>query len=101
MLARSPRGLEHVFGPSLTLKELNVICWGLFFAFLAPAFYRAVQMQSHSGYSIQYSDFVNFYAMGRILNDYPASQLYDLDVQNKVLNEVHLPRTGSHGPIPY
>jgi hypothetical protein len=100
-MARSPRRLERVFGPSLTLKELNVICWGLFFAFLAPAFCRAVQMQNQSGYSIQYSDFVNFYAMGRILNEYPTSDLYDLDLQNRVLNEVHLPRSGTHGPIPY
>lgn len=101
MPARSPRLLQRVFGPALNVKELNVICWGLFFAFLVPALYRAVQMQSHSGYSIQYADFVNFYAMGRILNEYPASQLYDLDLQYRVLNEIHLPRSGSHGPIPY
>jgi len=101
IMPRSPRRLECLFGPSLNLKELNVICWSLFLAFFAPAFYRAVQMQTQSGYSIQYADFVNFYAMGRILNEYPASDLYDLDIQNRALDEVHLPRSGTHGPIPY
>ena len=101
MSVRSPRWFERVLGPRLNLKELNVICWCLFFFFLAPAIFRAVQMQRQHGKPIQYADFVNFYAMGRILNEYPATDLYDLALQNRICNEIAPPRKGSYGPIPY
>ena len=101
MPARSPRWFERALGPRLNLKEVNVICWCLFFFFLAPAVFRAVQMQNQHGKPIQYADFVNFYAMGRILNEYPATNLYDLALQNRICNEIAPPRSGSYGPIPY
>src|ERR1700722_11295484 len=101
MPARSSRWFERVLGPRLNLRELNVICWGLFLFFFVPAVYNAVQMQSRNGSSVEYGGFVNFYAMGRILNEYPPADLYDLNLQNRICNEIHPPKPGGYGPIPY
>ena len=101
MQAHSPGRLERLLGPRLTLKEGNFICWGLFFALLVPACYRAVQMKAQSEHPTLDADFVNFYAMGRILNQYPAPELYDAALQDRVRTEVHPLNTGRYGPIPY
>ena len=46
-------------------------------------------------------DFVYFYSMGRMLNDYSSSRLYDFGLQKRVANEVH-PLTGrDYSPNPY
>jgi len=101
MVAQSHGWLERVLGPRLTLKEANVICWGLFLALLAPAFYRAVEMQNQLGHSIPDTDFVNSYAMGRILNEFPAAELHIAELQNGVRTEIHPLSSGHYGPIPY
>jgi hypothetical protein len=101
MLTQFLRWPERVLGPRLTLKEANLICWGLFFALLAPAVYRAEQGQNRIGRLIPDVDFVNFYAMGRILNEYPAAELYDADLQTRIRTQVHPLSLGSYGPIPY
>ena len=100
-MARSPHLIQRVLGPRLTLKEANLICWGLFFALLGPACYRGIQMQSQGGHGFLDADFVNFYAMGRLLNAYPAADLYDAGLQERVRNQIHPLSDGRYGPIPY
>jgi len=46
-------------------------------------------------------DFVFFYAMGRMLNEYPASDLYNFDLQKKVLHEVAPLHGEEYTPNPY
>jgi len=101
MAARSPHWLERHLGPPITLKEANLLCWGLFLALLLPAGYSAMRMQVQSGHPVLDTDFVNFYAMGRILNDYPAGELYDAGLQERIRSEIHPLRSGRYAPVPY
>jgi hypothetical protein len=101
MLTRFLRWPERVLGPRLTLKEANLICWGLFIALFAPALYMAVQGQNRIGKPIPDVDFVGFYAMGRILNEYPAAGLYDAGLQIRIRTEVHPLSSGSYNSVPY
>ena len=83
-------------GPRPKLKELNFILWGLLFVcFVLP--FSIVVFRSHRPPD---ADFAGFYSLGRILNEYPSSQLYDYQLQKRVCQEVH-PRSGEYGPLPY
>ena len=93
--------IERTFGPKLNLKEANLIAWGLFFALLAPSVYRGIEMQRDPGRHTPDVDFVNFYSMGRILNEYPADALYRTEVQDRVRNLIHPLAAGSYAPLPY
>ncbi len=95
------RETKRTLGPRLSLKEANLICWGLFFALLAPALYHAVLGQEHLGRGIPDADFVNFYAMGRIFSQYPPARLYDGDLQNSIRTQIHPLSSGFYGLIPY
>jgi hypothetical protein len=88
---------SRMLGPALSLKELNFICWGLFLAALTLplGFVMSTQKQTPD------ADFVYFYAMGRLLNEYPAERVYDYALQQKVCTEIHPLQTGKYGPIPY
>jgi hypothetical protein len=101
---RLRRPAAHHLGPPPTLKELNLICWGLFIAFLvfpllavSYGHYRAGQPLLKVGES----DFVYLYGMGRLFNEHPAEELYDWAIQKKVCTEIHPHKTGQYGPIPY
>jgi hypothetical protein len=91
------RRAERLFGPSLTLKELNLICWGCFLAFLVmPLSIVAVSHQEMPD-----ADFVNFYAMGRILNEHGPEALYDPELQTRIRSEVHPLKSGAYYAVPY
>jgi hypothetical protein len=92
-----------IFGPAPTLKELNVICWGLFVAFLVLPLYTALAGRQSLGQRIEAldADFVFRYSMGRILNEYSAEKLYDQDLMKKVCSQVHPLKAGTYGPSPY
>jgi hypothetical protein len=78
------------------LKQLNVICWGLFLVgFVLP--FSAIVMGSHRPPD---GDFAGFYSLGRILNTHPMADLYDYELQKQVCNEVHA-RAGGYGLLPY
>ncbi len=78
------------------LKQLNLICWGLFLvAFVLP--FTAFVLATHRPPD---GDFAGFYALGRILNTHPMSDLYNYDLQKEVCNQVHA-RAGAYGPLPY
>jgi hypothetical protein len=97
-------GLGRMLGPGLTLRELNLICWGLFFAFLVVPFCVVAIAHSRNGSPLAKNpevDFVYLYGMGRILNQYPPDKLYNFEVERKVFAEIHPLKTGAYGPIAY
>jgi hypothetical protein len=59
------------------------------------------ESQDQLGHATLDADFVNFYAMGRILNEHPSPELYDARLQKQIRNLVHPLRTGAYAPIPY
>jgi hypothetical protein len=93
----APSRASRMLGPAMSLKELNFLCWGLFLVALALplGFVMSTQKEAPD------ADFVYFYAMGRILNEYPADRVYDYALQQKVCTEIHPLHTGKYGPIPY
>jgi hypothetical protein len=94
---------HRLLGPTPTLKELTLAAWGLFFAILIlPTVSVVASLQQQGSLDRAYDpDFVYFYAMGRLLNDYPIEQLYDYKVQQTVCTKIHRLNTGIYGPIPY
>jgi glycosyl transferase family 87 len=83
-------------GPAPKLKELNFLFWGLLLVcFILP--FSIVVIRSHRPPD---ADFAGFYSLGRILNEYPPSELYDYPLQKRICQEVH-PRSGEYGPLPY
>ena len=84
------------------LLGLNLLCWGLFIAFLVVpmtiALSGALHRERPAGGGLNV-DFVYFYAMGRMFNEYPSRQLYDYELQKQVCTEIYPP--GEYGPNPY
>jgi len=90
-------------GAAPTLKEVNLVCWGLFLALLILPLYSIVQSRNQLGQFLQTydADFVNFYTLGRLLNEQPVAQLYDYEAQRQIADEVHPLISGVRGPLPY
>jgi hypothetical protein len=87
-----PRALGSV--PSL--KDINLLSWLFLATVTAPLFI------THSGPGqIRVADFVQLYSVGRILNEYPAEELYNYQLQQKLSNELHPLKEGFYGPSPY
>jgi hypothetical protein len=100
MLSRWPRWPERILGPAPGLAEINLVCWGCFLAFLVVplgvlAYRHELRVESHD------RDFVYFYGLGRILNEYPSYRLYDYALQKEVFSEIHPLKEGTYGPSPY
>jgi len=88
---------SRMLGPMPNLRELNLICWGLFLVgLLVP-----LAVVTISRKQVPDADFVYFYAMGRILNELPAQQLYDYELQQRVCMEIHPIHDKQYGPNPY
>jgi hypothetical protein len=104
MLSLLPRWPKRIVGPVPTLKELNVLCWGLFLAGLVLPLFVALQSQRQSGQTLANAlnaDFVYFYGAGRILNEYPPEKLYDYELEKRIWTEIHVLKIGAYGPFPY
>jgi len=104
MLSLPPRWPKRILGPVPTLKELNVLCWGLFLVGLVLPLYVVWQGQMQSGQPLAEAlnvDFVYFYGAGRILNEYPAEKLYDYELEKRIWTEIHILKIGTYGPFPY
>jgi hypothetical protein len=95
-----PRWPERILGSVPTLKDINLVCRGLLLTALVVPFCIVIQDHRNSGQTLD-KDFAVFYGMGRMLNEHPADQLYDYELQKRVLNEVHPLVKGKYGPIPY
>ena len=96
---------RRLFGPAPSPREIRLICWGLFIILLVVptcfVVYGFIRLEQKSP-KVPDVDFIHFYAMGRTFNKYPAAQLYDSDLQNKVSNEIRpLAAGGSYSPNPY
>ena len=65
---------DRILGLPLSLKEVNVLCWSMFVAFLVVSSFVSlwVQFKTGSGSIRKFdSDFVYFYGIGNLLNEYP------------------------------
>ena len=94
----------RVLGPLLDLKGMNVVCWTMFVTFLVvPLFVNLrVQFKTGSGPIRKFdSDFVYFYGIGQLLNEYPAMNLYDYNLQQKIFNQIYPAHEAFYGPSPY
>jgi hypothetical protein len=86
----------RVLGPVPSLKDINLLSWLFLATITAPLFI------THSGpEQIRVADFVQLYSVGRILNEYPAEELYNYQLQQKLSNELHPLKEGFYGPSPY
>lgn len=95
---------RRILGPPPSLKELNLICWGLFVAFLLIPVCAIQWIHSRQGTgSIRQlnSDFVYFYGDGEIAHRYGARLIYDIDLQQRVFSSIYPPRDGYYSPSPY
>jgi hypothetical protein len=93
---------EKVLGPRPGLRELNVLCWGLFvLLILVPAaiFFHARNVSGKVFRDFLPVDFIYYYGDGRLVKDYPPGALYDHDTQMKVFKEIY-PETYSVSPYP-
>src|SRR3954470_854171 len=94
---------ERILGPAFTLREINFVRWALLIIILASSGLKVELRHIQSGHFLRgfEGDFVYFYGFGRQLNQYPASRLYDYELQAKICNELHPLTTGEYGPNPY
>jgi hypothetical protein len=91
---------EQLLGPVPGLKEINLVCWGLFLLCLLPVVVTVVYAQFTTA-GVLHADFVYHYGAGKLLNQYPASQLYNFDLQRKIFNGIYSSHDYSYGPSPY
>jgi hypothetical protein len=91
---------EQLLGPVPGLKEINLVCWGLFLLCLLPVVVTVVYAQFTTA-GVLHADFVYHYGAGKLLNQYPASQLYNFDLQRKIFNGIYPSHDYSYGPSPY
>jgi hypothetical protein len=99
---------DKILGPRPGLKELNVICWGLFVAGLVMPVSVFLWFRYKTG--AKFSDllpidFIYYYGVGRLLNEHSAVSVYDIRLQLKTFNDIYpLPSHQNHdvwGPGPY
>ena len=94
---------ERVLGPLPGLKEINLICWGLFIGFVIAPILFVLVIQSRTGrlyFRESPVDFIYFYGTGRIANEYSAIEVYDNNLQLKTFNEIQPSRDGAYGTSP-
>lgn len=86
-----------------SLRDVNIACWTLFAILLAAPMSVSISNKIHSGMMLQEErDFILFYSVGRLLNEYPPSDLYNFDVQKKVMHSVFELKNGrEYTPLPY
>jgi hypothetical protein len=83
---------ETILGPRPGLKELNVVCWGLFVAGLVMpvTVYLWIRYKSGAKFSdLLPIDFIYYYGVGRLLNEHSAANLYDYGLQLKTFNDIY------------
>ncbi len=94
---------ERLLGRRPGLKEANIVCWGLFIAFLLVPICVVTVIQARRGTGLVrrlHSDFVYFYGDGQIGAQSPG-RLYDYPLQQKVFSSIYPAHEGVYGPSPY
>jgi hypothetical protein len=95
---------SEFLGPAPGLNELHLACWTLVIVFFILRFCIPVWIQFKAGklsIPLVPDDFVYFYGIGHIVNNYPAARLYDYGLQLQVFNEIYKPPIRAYGPSPY
>jgi hypothetical protein len=95
---------ERILGPRPGLREINLVCWSSFVAFLlVPLCVVHFIQVKHGGGSIRQlnSDFVYVYGVGQIAHRYSPARIYDSSLQQQVFLAIQPPRDGTYGPSPY
>ncbi len=84
------------------LRDLNVLCWALELVFVWMPEGLLVKDPLQNGYfHSPHVDFAFFYAMGRMFGEYPAEQLYNYELQKKVLMDLRPESASVYTPNPY
>ncbi len=98
------QAIRRMLGPAPGLKEINFLCWGLLLGLLVLPTSLLLFLNISSGRltrQIPEVDFIYFYGMGRMFNEYPASQLYDYPLQKRICMEIYPMTSHIYGPNPY
>ena len=77
------------------IRELTYLCWGA----LLAAFVLPMCIVEAGMHHLPDADFVRFYSLGKLLNEHPASELYDYELQHRISVAVH-PTIGV-APMPH
>jgi hypothetical protein len=99
-----PRWPDRILGPTPGLKEINLFCWGTFAALLVTQYCYPLWIQLRNGtwhFQTGFVDFIYFYGIGHIANEYPLTRLYDYSLQMKIFNGIFPLHFGAYGPSPY
>jgi len=94
----------RLLGPRPGLREMNMLCWGLLAGLFIARFLIPMLIQLRSGTgSIVFlpADFIYFYGIGHIANNYPLERVYEYSLQLKTFNEIYALHDGAYGPSPY
>jgi hypothetical protein len=86
------------------LRELNLACWGLFLGFVVFPLFVPIFYDLKTGSAFIHLlpvDFTYFYGIGKIVNEYSFSRLYDYSLQLTIFNGIYPLRGHTYGPSPY
>jgi hypothetical protein len=109
-LERSQKGSifwpRRILGPQPGLKEINLVCWALFVAFLVVPIcvVQWIQVKRGEGSITRYQpDFIVFYGFGEIARDYPPTRIYDYALEKQVFTSIAPEQHNGlfYGPSPY
>ena len=89
---------QRLLGPRPGLREITIVCWGLFLGLLVIPLCFVLRTRLRQGAGC---DFVYFYGVGHIFRNYPSASLFDLDLQLRTFNAIAPPPVGFYGPSPY
>jgi hypothetical protein len=94
---------ERLLGRRPGLKEANIVCWGLFVAFLiVPSCVVFVLQARRGSESIQrHADFVFFYGVGELANHVSGAQIYNPALQIETFHNLNPMPRGRYGDCPY
>jgi hypothetical protein len=95
---------SRFLGPRPGLLEINLACWGLFIGFVLVPFLIPFWLQFKAGGELIHllpCDFVYFYGIGHIANQYPLARLYDYALVLKVTDGIFPLHGLVWGPNPY
>lgn len=95
---------QALLGPPPGLKELNVICWGLFFILLVLPACAFLWLRIRTGAKFEDIlpiDFIYFYGIGQLVLKYPVSAYYDLTLQLKEFSGIYTLTDAKWGGSPY
>ena len=89
---------RRLLGPLPGIKEINLICWGLFVVCLLAPYCVFLWIRVRQGAAC---DFVFFYGIGRLFNAHPSTSLYNVGLQLRTFDHILVLHHTKYGPSPY